>query len=319
MLVDATLAKVGVMEYAAEPHRQYNPPEVLERAAADVAAVPVTHLHPKKFVSADNYQALACGHVVGTPAFKDGHIHATLAIQDAKLMHAIEIGACREVSMGYYSDLGQGGVTADGLSYDAARTAITWNHIAIVPAGRAGASVRLMLDSSEEIPTEDEVTVTYTIDGAEVSADNLQAALDALVAQRDAAKADADANKARADKAEADLTTATSAEAVDAAVKAELARREDERKAAERKDAVAKRYPTLSLADKSAAYIDGLFDALQAEKAADPEGLNALKGAKGTDAKPAQTTDARPAPEKVDPRKAMLERNRKLASAPVGE
>ncbi len=170
LLLDATLAKVGVMEYVYRPTtkdersqgfkviRRYNPASVLEAAVADIATAPVTREHPKKFLDTSNYQQHAKGHVVGTPIFKDGHIYATLAINDEQLIKDIESGKRREVSMGYYADHdGQPGQTDSGESYDEARVKIEWNHIAVVECGRAGRSVRLMLDSAE-IPEEPSYT-----------------------------------------------------------------------------------------------------------------------------------------------------------------
>ena len=259
--VPATLARTGVLVYGPEsplPGRHYTPPEVLSAAVQDVLDVPVTHRHPAKMVTTQTYQQVAADHVIGTPSFDGKHVHAVLAIQDAGLLQAIETGSCREISMGYGFDYeATPGTTPDGEAYDIVRTSIQWNHIALVPEGRAGGSVRCVLDS-QDIPT-DEVHVLYTIDGAELAQDKTQAAIDAVCAARDAAVAENASLTAK-------LAAACSAEAIDAAVKARLDAIDAAKtaelelaKAAERRAVVSARFPTLALDGKSQDYVDGLF------------------------------------------------------------
>jgi len=240
--------------------RHYNPPAVLEAALTDLQDVPVTFNHPAKMVTTQTYRDVAAGHVVGAAAFTAGHIHATLAIQDAQLLQAIEAHVAREVSMGYsveYDDTP--GVTEAGEVYDVIRTKISWNHIAIVPEGRAGRSVRCMLDS-QDIPT-DEAEVLYKIDGAEVAQDNTQAAIDAVCGARDAAVAQVAA-----------LTDALAVATSDAALDAAVQKRIDADAAAvaaaaavvaatARRAAVQLSFPQIALDGRSQDYIDALFDA----------------------------------------------------------
>lgn len=304
LLVDSTLAKVGVMEYLGSGSkpivRRYNPPQTLEAAMDGIATAPVTMGHPKRFVDVENYGDLAKGHVVGQPEFRDGHIHATLAINDATLIAAIESGKMREVSMGYSAvhDTTPG-VTEDGQVYDESRVAIHWNHVAVVPAGRAGRSVRLMLDS-EEIP---ELEMTIKINGSEVAMDEAQAAFDAydasnlaqiatLTAERDALVAQRDAATAELAATVEQLAAARSQDALDALVAAELERRAAAAAQAEKRARVAKAYPSISLDCRSEAFIDGLAAALETQpavSAADPEGLAAVVAPK-----PAVVADAAP-------------------------
>lgn len=295
MLVDAKLAKVGVMEYASGQKvvRRRNPPEALAAACADVATAPVTNRHPNRFVDTHNYKELSKGHVVGQPTFVDGHICATLAINDAQLIRDIEMGVCREVSMGYSAHHdGVPGVTEDGQAYDESRVKIEWNHIAIVPEGRAGKSVRLMLDSAD-IPQED---ITMKINGIEVAMDSAQAAFDSYDAglQAKIAELTAQLDAAKAEKAQLDakLAVATSPETLKAAVEAELARVEAQKAADEKRSKVAAAYPSISLDGKSEDFVDALFVALAARPVvspSDPEGLTLLT-------RPNVVNDAKQAP-----------------------
>ncbi len=322
-LVDATLAKVGVMTYAkgSDLIRRFNPAETLAACAADAAVAPITYKHPKKFVDVHSYQKLACGHVVGTPSFEDGHIKATLAIQDAALIRAIELGEAREVSMGYtaHHDTTPG-VTDDGEHYDERRIKIEWNHIAVVPAGRAGKTVRLMLDS-DEIP-EMENDMKLKINGVEVDVSAAQDAVDSYVASLVAQAADlqkqVDELSATKAKRKGELKVAQSDEAVDAAFKVREDKRAAEKAKAEKRERVAKGYPAIDLTDKSDAFIDGLDVALAARASKDPENLSAIQ----TDAagkKPANlVTDKREPKVRVSARQRMLAENGKIAKAPVG-
>lgn len=296
--VPATLARAGVMSYSdgkGGTVRHYNPASVLEAALSDIVDAPVTFDHPAQMVTPQTYKAVAAGHVVGAPSFQDGHVHATLAVQDANLLQALELGSCREVSMGYSVDYEENpGVTPEGEAYDVVRTAIRWNHIALVAQGRAGRSVRCMLDS-QDIPTE-EVNVTYMLDGAEVAQDKVQAALDALCGTRDAAIADAAGLKAQLEDAQAKLAAALSAEAIDAAVQARL----DAADALKRRAEVAKIFPKLDLEGKSQDYVDALYDA----RAKDPDGLEALSGRTTVVDAPAKSEERKSA------RERMIEANR---------
>jgi hypothetical protein len=302
--VPATIARTGILVYGPEqplPGRHYTPPDVLAASAQDALDVPVTNRHPPTMVNPQNYQKFAAGHVIGTPSFDGSHVHAVLAIQDAQLLQAVESGACREVSMGYGFEYdATPGTTPEGEAYDIIRTAIHWNHIALVPEGRAGSSVSCVLDSVD-IPTEGE-PVLYTIDGAEVAQDKTQATIDAVCAARDAAVAEAASLAAK-------LSAACSAEAIDAAVKtrldaidaakaAELALAQ----AAERRAVVARRFPTIALDGKSQDYVDGLYEIASAT-----DGLPAP-------AVPVVVTDAAPV---LSAREQMLAANR--ARKPASE
>lgn len=329
-LVDATLAKVGVMSYAkgSELIRRFNPAETLAAHAADAAVAPVTFKHPPKFVDVHSYQKLACGHVVGTPTFADGHIRATLAIQDAGLIRAIEMGEAREVSMGYtaHHDMTPG-VTESGEHYDERRIKIEWNHIAVVPAGRAGKSVRLMLDS-DEIP-EMETDMKLKINGVEVDVSAAQDAVDSYVAGLLAQAADltkqADELNVKLKAAEAQLATAQSDEAFDAAFKVREEKRAAEKAKSEKRERVAKGYPAISLDNQSDAFIDGLDAALSARVAAavikDPDGLSSVQ----TDESGSKPANLIKAEDKREPkvrilsaRQKMLADNAKVAKLPVG-
>jgi hypothetical protein len=222
MLVDAKLAKVGVLEYQDGERviRRYNPPAVLEAAIPQVSTIPVTNRHPDKFVDTSNYSKYAAGHVVGMARFEDGHLHATLAINDANLIRDIEMGIAREISLGYLATHDGKPGEADGLAWDEARVSLELNHCAVVPAGRAGKSVRLCLDSAE-IPAIDQevpVAVVLKISGAEVQVDSAQPAIDALEAKLVVAEQSVTDSAAKIAELEAKLAEVTTDAFIDAKV-----------------------------------------------------------------------------------------------------
>lgn len=329
-LVDATLARVGVMDYWTDPRtnpdkiviRRYNSPDVLLASASAAAIAPVTYLHPKKFVDVHNYQKLAAGHVVGVPTFVDGHIKAVLAIQDAALIRAIEMGEAREVSMGYTaSHDGTPGVSPSGEAYDEARTEIEWNHIAVVPAGRAGKTVRLMLDS-DEIPEQDDAPMKLKINGVEVDVSAAQDAIDSYVAGLMAKTADLTTEvatlKASVKTAQDSLAVAQSDTALDAAFKVREDKKVAEKTKADKRERVAKGYPTIDLKDASDAFIDGLDAGLAARAVKDPEGLTNIQSDEVGGKPPARAEDKREPKVKLSSRDKMRAHNAGLAKASIG-
>ena len=272
--VDARLARVGDMSYpkaegGATVHR--NSAEVLQAAMDDLPTVPVTNRHPPKFVTPANYRQYAAGPIVGAPSFDGTYIVATLAIQDADLIQDIEDGVSRELSMGYTFD----GEIVDGVLH---RTKIAYNHAAVLPAGRAGSEVGLVLDSSE-IPT-DEVPVKLKIQGAEVAADSAQSAIDTLEAQLAAARSELEVARAATKTATDKLDAATSDEAIAKAVSDKLAKDAAAKEAAERLDRVKAGFPSISFDGKNEAYIQAYDEQLAERVKADPDGLGKIKDAK---------------------------------------
>jgi hypothetical protein len=346
-VADAKIARTGTMLYSAKAWRDkgvdvpakfadsdllraYNPPAVLAAAADSLRNAPVTNEHPPELITPKNYRKYSAGIVSADSVTFDGtFLSAKLTLQDEDLILVIDGGVAREVSAGYMSTFRfEDGVTPEGDTYHVIRTGIVYNHAAVVRAGRAGAQVCLALDALESVdatPAEETIPMLFTIDGAEVAADQAQAAfdsqaaklkaeLDAAALKAEAVKSENDSLKAELDAAKAALAVAQSKESVDAAVAAELAARDLAAKAADRKAKVAARYPKLSLDGKSQESIDSLFEAMSSEDVADQDGADRLSPAvtitKGPEA------DAKPsAPKPLRGRQAMLASYREPGSA----
>ena len=259
----ARIARVGVQEYGLPSggiQRELRPPDEVFHpdALASFAQVIVTLDHPPPGkVTAENSKIYARG-ATGEVVKKDGdHVAAQLLISDKIAVDAVVSGTHVELSGGYTCDLDFTPGEYNGIRYDAVQRNIRGNHVALVPKGRAGPSVRLRLDSagadgilrpdpaesaSGNKPAERPMP-RIRLDGADHEVpDALLAPIQREIA---AAKADGeaqakpkltaleaarDAEKARADKAEADLaaakTDAAGKVAPDAAIAAYKARTE---------------------------------------------------------------------------------------------
>jgi len=320
--VPATLARSGLMEYWYEGKRviQYTPPEVIADAAWTAADVPVTLNHPRsKTVDRANYTKESRGHVSGTPGFNGAVLQGMLVIQDVAALDAVELGTHREVSMGYEATIDETpGVTPEGEPYDWVRTKITYNHAALVPEGRAGKSIRLLLDSKQNSVDDDgeeETPVKIIVDGKEIVGDAVQATVDALVSD----KAQLAAKLATAVSAE--TVAAIGKTAVDKYVADEKAR--SEREAAEKlaTENLAKAkaaYPKLQLDNKSADYVQALVDRIQN----DESGLDAMRGGtQGTAAPAAKEPESEVqndgAVEELDERAFVARRNQEAWLQPI--
>lgn len=218
LVVDARLSRTGVMTYRnpdGSPRIEYRSPTEVFKADSkeSFALVPVTMDHPPVMVTAENAHEYTVGQV-GENIREDGmHLVATLVINHAAAIKAVEAGK-REVSCGYTCDLDETpGVSPEGQRYDARQYNIRGNHLAIVDAGRAGTSA-IKFDALEQVsqPEESESDPrspkgepTGQHNDTENTVDELKKALAEVVEQTkraDAASKLAGEEKARADAAD---------------------------------------------------------------------------------------------------------------------
>jgi len=200
------VARTGVQDYLASELGmignhvvRVNRPEVevfAKDAMASLTHAPVTINHPAEMVDADNWKDLAVGEV-GEGVLRDGEwLAVPLIVKDAK---GIEVAGTthQEISMGYTAELKD---APDGADYDLDMTKIRFNHLALVPRGRAGSEARIG-DSAHNwgaAPQQREVndmTTKAIVVGDEAVnvpadvADKITAAMDAVAAKLEAAKA----------------------------------------------------------------------------------------------------------------------------------
>lgn len=105
-----------------------------------LAHAAVTVGHPDEAVTADNWSDLAVGEV-SADVLRDGDwLTTAIIVKDAKAQRQ----SARELSAGYNCNIvAEDGVAPCGTNYQFKQTDIKFNHLAIVPQGRAGHEARI--------------------------------------------------------------------------------------------------------------------------------------------------------------------------------
>lgn len=234
MIAPATIARVGIMEYRAsecgELFADRDPMDivrVMTRAedlfAADslesYRGAPITIKHPKDDVTTENARELQRGHLDGLP-FQDGdQLAAEVIISDAEAINLIEAGVS-DLSSGHDCTLVRvADEDVEALGYDAYKTNIRNNHVAIVTRGRAGDARIADEDKvNEEVKVEDQGSGEPKEDEVKLSdADQLVALKDEMSVLQAKFDAEVDAHAATAVKL-ADAEARFSDEAIQALV-----------------------------------------------------------------------------------------------------
>ena len=168
--------------------REYRPPEEVSKpdSLASFGMKPATWLHPPTLLDAANTKKFQVGYSGSQVRYNDGFVEVALVVTDSESIEKIKRGDAAEVSAGYRVDYDDTpGFTPEGESYDGVQRNIRVNHIAIVPRGRAGPEVRLLLDRldacdavalppeeaftpSKSNPTASRPMATVKLDGLEI-------------------------------------------------------------------------------------------------------------------------------------------------------
>lgn len=207
LIVPARIARTGVQDYRAidlgvtdgDPMRMvkvYRSADEVFNAdsMASFENKPITDDHPQEAVTADNWKTLAVGFARNIRRDGDFMV-ADLVITDKKAIDAVASGKV-QLSNGYLCDYEfKAGKTADGIEYDAVQKNIRGNHVALVDAARCGPVCRVS-DSTNHKKGKKMADRKVTIDGIPFEAsEGLAAAVDKLIADRDALKATKDSVK----------------------------------------------------------------------------------------------------------------------------
>ena len=320
------VGRTGILLYRnadGTERREYRPPDEAFKAdsLASLMGKPITIGH-KAFVTAGNAAQVAPVGSVLSAGRQDGDtIRADIVVYNLDT-------DSRERSCGYTLTLDETpGVTPDGQHYDAVQRNIVYNHLAIVPQGRAGVArlnmdgeqvidddseqkeeqkmaemTKVRLDSGIEYDCAPEVKVAIEKmrkDSADAKKayDTLQAKYDALDAElkkeKEGRKADAEKAKANFDeaiKARVELLKVAEAHKVVNA---------DSMTDTEIKTAVIKavRGDAINLEGKSADYIEAAYDMAKADVKQHEDGMAEQRKATQTHADGAQNNDAADDPE----------------------
>ena len=321
------VGRTGILVYRnadGTERREYRPPEEAFRAdsLASLMGKPITIGH-KAFVTAGNAAQVApVGSVLSAGRQDGNNIVADIVVYNLDT-------DSRELSCGYTLTLDETpGTTPDGQRYDAVQRNIVYNHLAIVPQGRAGVA-RLNMDGEQVIDEEDnskedkkmaEMTKIRLDSGIEYECapevkveiekmrkdsadakkglDKLQAKFDALEAEL---KKEQEGRKADAEKAKVNFDEAVKAR-VDLLKVAEAHKiaNADSMTDTEIKTAVIKavRGDAINLEGKSADYIEAAFDMAKADVKQHEDGMAEQRKATQThDDEGAQNNDAADDPE----------------------
>lgn len=210
--------------------REYRPPEEVGKpeTLATFGMKPVTWTHPPVLLDSTNTGEFSKGTSGSHVRFVDGFVEVALVVTDADSVEKIKRKEATEVSAGYKVDFDPTpGFTPEGESYDGVQRNIRVNHIAIVPRGRAGPEVRLLLDrmdaadavaehedelASQSKSTASPLMATVKLDGLEIdlpaeAATAVQSFARDMGRQLQAATSDAEALQARVDELEAAIET----------------------------------------------------------------------------------------------------------------
>lgn len=274
------IGRTGILIYQnadGSTRREYRPPEEAFNidSLASIRGKPITMGHHGLVTNETYNQSKPIGTVLSEGKQDGENIRADVVIYDLDTDD-------RELSCGYQTELEEtSGVTPSGEHYDAIQRNIVYNHLAIVPRGRAGHNARLNMDGEQILDMEVKEMSKIKLDGIEYDvpaevesaikgmtekADEQKKAFDELSAKHDSAMAEIEKLKADAEKQEADFK-AKFDEAVKTTIELrEIARKHGVEKADElsndeiKKAVVMKVHPKLNLDGKSAEYIEVAFD-----------------------------------------------------------
>lgn len=129
--------------------REYRPPEEVSKpeSLSTFGMKPATWGHPPVLLDSANTKQFQVGYSGSQVRYNDGFVEVALVVTDQDAIEKIKRKDATEVSAGYKVDFDPTpGVTPEGEEYAGVQRNIRVNHIAIVPRGRAGPEVRLLLD-----------------------------------------------------------------------------------------------------------------------------------------------------------------------------
>lgn len=131
-------------------------PETLNtpEAVASYALIPITAPHPKQPVTPQTRRRDGVGTSLQRARFANGYIEVECMVDDERGIKRIKEDNWREMSAGYQAEvIEEKGRHRIFGHYDAIQVFRDPNHLAIVPCGRAGASVALRADGGDALPS----------------------------------------------------------------------------------------------------------------------------------------------------------------------
>ena len=195
---EAAVTRAGVFDYRDETGkliRELRPAEEVfsKESLASLRMIPITFLHPDELrVTVDNNRNLSVGMTGENITHDDQYVSCMVKITDkhvvAYVLDRHRQGKDVELSCGYDAEIlpSVGKHPKDG-HYDVVQKNIRYNHLSIVPKGRAGENVKLKLDTRKKERASDP---SDKIAGLTRRIDAFQARIDALESQVKALRAE---------------------------------------------------------------------------------------------------------------------------------
>jgi hypothetical protein len=199
------IGRTGILVYMnadGSTRREYRPPEEAYKAdsLASIRGKPITMGHHGLVTNETYNQSKPIGTVLSEGKQDGENIRADVVIYDLNTDD-------RELSCGYQTELEEtSGVTPTGEHYDAIQRNIIYNHLAIVPRGRAG-NARLNMDGEQILDMEVKSMSKIKLDNGieyDVPAE-VEVAMKAMTEKADASKKEFDALSAKYDSATAEI------------------------------------------------------------------------------------------------------------------
>ncbi len=166
LIFTARVSRVGVLPYRLDDgriRRELVLPETLNtpEAVASYALIPITAPHPKQPVTPQTRRRDGVGTSLQRARFANGYIEVECMVDDERGIKRIQEDGWREMSAGYRAEVIEKKDCHPIFGhYDAIQVFRDPNHLAIVPCGRAGASVALRADGGDALPS-------WVLDGEE--------------------------------------------------------------------------------------------------------------------------------------------------------
>lgn len=151
---EANYCRDGVLVYRSPngtERRELRLPEENKRALADFGFKPITIEHPPVLLNASNAKNFAIGQTDSTTFYdpRSGFVRGVISVFDSDAIADIRDGKRQEISIGYQCSIDPTPGEWRGQRYDAIQRNLRINHIALTQKGRAGADVRVLLDSDD--------------------------------------------------------------------------------------------------------------------------------------------------------------------------
>lgn len=150
----AVVTTIGVYTYKREDGtyvRELRLPEEVfaEESLATLRLKPLALIHPDNPVTPDNAKELIVGNL-GDGVMNDAYsVIAPIAINAREAVDAVKNRQALALSCGYTCDIEWTAGTMWGMDYDCIQRNIRYNHVALVPAGRAGDTAVIKMDRAE--------------------------------------------------------------------------------------------------------------------------------------------------------------------------